>query len=64
MSVVLHPTIEISFPLMLDTNPLANIEVSHYGEALRQFKNHSKINIDSALLGENGGAQNSRVDRV
>jgi hypothetical protein len=38
MSVVLHPILEISFPLMLDTNPLANIEVSHYGEALRQFK--------------------------
>ncbi len=38
MSVVLHPIIEISFPLMLDTNPLANIEVSHYGEAPRQFK--------------------------
>ena len=36
--MVLLPIIEISFPLMLDTNPLANIEVSHYGEALRQFK--------------------------
>jgi len=61
MSVVLLPIIEISFPLMLDTNPLANIEVSHYGEAPRQFKIGGKTayRLIKVLGGKLGCSANS-----
>ncbi len=45
MCVVHLPGVKISFPLMLDINPLANTEVGYYGEALRRF---NRIDAESS----------------